>query len=97
MSDGTIDLPSDNKFDHECENYEVETFGRSWRVGAGTSKGKNENEVKEEIGGIYVVLTILSMQLGLDINDCVNYEYHKIVNRKGKMIDGVFVKESDLK
>lgn len=24
MSDGTVDLPRDNKFDHECENCELE-------------------------------------------------------------------------
>src|SRR5690554_4332585 len=60
------------------------------------AKNKNEEEVKEEIGGIYVVLTILSMQLGLDVRDCIKYEYNKIVNRKGKMINGVYVKEADL-
>ena len=60
------------------------------------AKNKPPENVKEEIGGIYVVLTILSMQLGLDVRDCINYEYQKIVNRNGKMINGVYVKEEDL-
>lgn len=60
------------------------------------AKNKNEEEIKEEIGGIYVVLTILSMQLGLEVRDCIKYEYDKIINRKGKMVNGVFVKEEDL-
>lgn len=60
------------------------------------AKGKSIDNVKEEIGGIYVVLTILSMQLNLDIRDCISYEYRKIINRKGKMINGIFVKEEDL-
>jgi|SRR5690625_1274722 len=60
------------------------------------AKNKSTDNLKEEIGGIYVVLTILSMQLGLDVRDCINYEYQKIVNRNGKMINGVFVKEEDL-
>ena len=60
------------------------------------AKNKSMDNLKEEIGGIYVVLTILSMQLGLDVRDCINYEYDKIINRKGKMINGVFVKEEDL-
>ena len=60
------------------------------------AKNKSLDNLKEEIGGIYVVLTILSMQLGLDIRECIKYEYQKIVNRNGKMINGVFVKEEDL-
>lgn len=60
------------------------------------AKNKPMCETMEEIGGIYVVLTILSMQLNLDVRECIEYEYSKIVNRKGRMINGVYVKESDL-
>lgn len=60
------------------------------------AKNKSMDNLKEEIGGIYVVLTILSMQLGLDVRDCIEFEYNKIMNRKGKMVNGVYVKESDL-
>ena len=60
------------------------------------AKNKSKQEIMEEIGGIYVVLTILSMQLNLDVRECIEYEYNKIVNRKGKMINGVYVKEADL-
>lgn len=51
----------------------------------------------DSIGDIYVVLTILSMQLGLDVEDCIDSAYDEIKDRKGKMINGVFVKEEDLK
>ena len=44
-----------------------------------------------------MVLTILSMQLDLDIEECIATAYEEIKDRKGKMIDGVFVKEEDLK
>lgn len=60
------------------------------------AKNKSVAEVMEEIGGIYVVLTILSMQLNLDVRDCIEYEYNKIMHRKGRMVNGVYVKESDL-
>src|SRR5690625_543130 len=60
------------------------------------AKNKSMDNLKEEIGGIYVVLTILSMQLGLDVRDCIKYEYYKIMNRTGKIVNGVYVKESDL-
>lgn len=62
----------------------------------GMAKGK-DNQVVDSIGDIYVVLTILSMQLGLSIEGCVQAAYEEIADRKGKMINGVFVKEADLK
>lgn len=62
----------------------------------GMAKGKSEM-VEDSIGDMYVVLTILSMQLGLNIGKCIQLAYNEIKDRKGKMIDGVFVKEEDLK
>lgn len=62
----------------------------------GMAKG-NGSKITDAIGDIYVVLTILSMQLGLNISDCVQFAYNEIKERKGRMINGVFVKESDLK
>ncbi|MDO5061875.1 MAG: MazG-like family protein [Peptostreptococcaceae bacterium] len=53
--------------------------------------------VYDAIGDVYVVLTILAMQLGLEIEDCVYTAYKEIKDRRGKMVDGVFVKEEDLK
>lgn len=62
----------------------------------GMAKG-NKELVIDSIGDMFVVMTILSMQMGLDINDCIAAAYDEIKDRKGKMINGVFVKESDLK
>lgn len=62
----------------------------------GMAKNKPE-QVEDSIGDMYVVMTILSLQLGLDIEDCVMKAYSEIKDRKGKMINGVFIKESDLK
>ena len=58
---------------------------------------RNDIDAAEvEIGDGVVTLTILAMQLGLDINDCTNAAYQKIMNRNGKMVNGVYVKEEDL-
>jgi NTP pyrophosphatase (non-canonical NTP hydrolase) len=56
----------------------------------------NKGLVIDSIGDMFVVLTILSKQLGVCIEDCVAAAYDEIKDRKGKMINGVFVKESDL-
>lgn len=61
----------------------------------GINKERQE-QIIDSIGDIYVVLTILSMQLGLSIEDCINLAYTEIKDRKGRMVGGVFVKESDL-
>ncbi len=53
--------------------------------------------VIDSIGDMYVVLTILSKQLGVDINRCVEVAYSEIKDRKGEMINGVFVKQEDIK
>lgn len=34
--------------------------------------------------------------LGLDIGHCISGAYAEIKNRKGEMVNGVFVKEADL-
>ncbi|MBP2015725.1 MazG nucleotide pyrophosphohydrolase domain-containing protein [Anaerococcus degeneri] len=54
------------------------------------------DQVKDSIGDIYVVLTALSMQLGYSIEDCIEEAYEEIKDRKGRMVNGIFVKESDL-
>lgn len=61
----------------------------------GMAKG-NQEQIIDSIGDIYVVLTVLSLQLGLDIEACIEQAYNEIKDRKGQMIDGVFVKEADL-
>ena len=54
------------------------------------------NSPVDDIGDCMVVLTIIAEQSGLTIEECLTHAYSDIKDRKGKMIDGVFVKESDL-
>lgn len=57
----------------------------------------NRDALIDSIGDIYVVITILSKQLGLTVEECVSAAYSEIKNRTGSTINGVFVKSSDLK
>jgi len=54
----------------------------------------NPTEIEDGIGDCVVVLTILAAQNGLTIEDCIMTAYHEIKDRKGRMVDGVFVKEA---
>lgn len=51
-------------------------------------------KIKDAIGDMYVVLTILAAQKDMMIEDCIASAYDEIKDRKGKMVDGIFVKEA---
>lgn len=50
----------------------------------------------DSVGDILVVLTIYCQQRGLPIQNCLEVAYEQISDRKGKLVNGVFVKEADL-
>lgn len=52
--------------------------------------------LKDAIGDTLVTIIVLAHQLDLDVTECLNIAYKEIKNRKGKMINGTFVKEDDL-
>jgi NTP pyrophosphatase (non-canonical NTP hydrolase) len=49
--------------------------------------------IVDAIGDIQVVLGVICSQLFLSVDDCREAAWEEIKYRKGKMIDGVFVKE----
>lgn len=51
---------------------------------------------KDGVGDTLVVLLQVCRLAGLDLGECLHLAYEEIKDRKGKMIDGVFVKEEDL-
>lgn len=55
-------------------------------------KGK---DVADDIGDMIVVLINIAERNNLSLTECVSHAYNDIKDRKGKMIDGIFVKEGD--
>ena len=53
----------------------------------------NIDDIKDAIGDTQVVLAVICCQLGIDIDECRELAWNEIKDRKGRMIDGVFVKE----
>ena len=51
-------------------------------------------EIKDGIGDMVVVLTNLAELSGLTIEECIESAYDTIAKRKGKMINGTFVKNN---
>lgn len=58
----------------------------------GIAKGKRD-VVVDSIGDMVVVLIILALQNGVTLEECVQSAYNEIKDRKGRMVDGFFVKE----
>lgn len=56
-------------------------------------KGQN---VADDIGDCMVVLINIAERHGISLSHCLKTAYNDIRDRKGKMVDGVFVKEADL-
>lgn len=52
--------------------------------------------LKDAIGDTLVTIIVLAHQLDLDVTECLGLAYEEIKSRKGKMVNGTFVKESDL-
>ena len=54
---------------------------------------KDKPEIKDAVGDMVVVLTNLAYLEGFTIEECIKSAYSEISNRKGKMVNGTFVKE----
>ena len=54
---------------------------------------EDQDNIQDAIGDIVVVLTNLSELSDTKIETCINDAYQVIANRKGKMMNGTFVKE----
>lgn len=54
----------------------------------------DQTEIVDAIGDCIVVLTIIAAQRGVHVEACIEQAYHEIKDRKGRMVDGVFVKEA---
>lgn len=62
-------------------------------LAAGVAR-KSELQVMDGIGDCVVVLTILAAQQGVLIEECVDQAWNEIKDRKGRMENGIFIKEA---
>ena len=57
---------------------------------------KDKEALMDGIGDTVVTLIILAQQHGWTLERCLQYAYDEINQRKGRTINGTFIKESDL-
>ncbi|MDW4439431.1 MazG-like family protein [Staphylococcus saprophyticus] len=70
-------------------------YEEAGEVGAALSRNKLD-DLKDGIGDTVVTLIILAQQHGMTLQECLQFAYDEIKGRKGKTINGTFIKESDL-
>ena len=56
----------------------------------------DKDALRDGIGDVVVTLIILAQQNDMDLYECLNCAYEEIKGRTGKMVNGVFIKQSDL-
>jgi uncharacterized protein YabN with tetrapyrrole methylase and pyrophosphatase domain len=52
------------------------------------------NDIRDDIGDIIVVLVNIAERRGVSIAECCEFAYNDIKDRKGRMVDGIFVKDA---
>lgn len=53
------------------------------------------NDVRDDLGDMLVVMINIMERNGVSMADCLEQAWGDIKDRKGKMVDGIFVKEGD--
>jgi NTP pyrophosphatase (non-canonical NTP hydrolase) len=56
-------------------------------------KGK---DISDDLGDMMVVMINIMERNNITMADCLTKAYNDIKDRKGRMVDGVFIKEQDL-
>ena len=60
---------------------------------AGALLKNKDQEIIDGLGDSFVTLIILCYQLGLEPKDCLQAAWEEIKNRKGKTVNGTFIRE----
>lgn len=53
----------------------------------------NQKELVDSIGDTFVTLILYAKMKNLDPLECLNYAYNEIKDRKGKTVNGTFIKD----
>lgn len=110
IGDIFVTLVIGNMLDRKFDIEELIKYAKDWivgdeiewekdilvaRLGSSISDIANYKYDDDDIEFTLTVIIYASQFYNLDFKDCVESAYNEIANRKGKMIDGTFVKEGD--
>ena len=52
-----------------------------------------QQDIRDDVGDIMVILINIVERAGITLDECLDVAYDDIKDRKGKMVDGIFVKD----
>ncbi len=71
----------------------LKTFEEMGELAEGILKD-DKDLIIDAIGDVMVTLTILARIKGINLDTCLHYAWHEIKNRKGKTVNGTFIKDT---
>lgn len=92
-----VKLISDFELSHENISKENVVLEASEYIGAVSNFVKRNLKCEGHIVYLITYLQRIAKDEGLKFEDCLSLAWNEIKDRKGKLIDGVWVKEEDLK
>jgi len=81
-------------YPENAKNQLLKSFEEMGELSSSLLKG-DQAGLKDAIGDVIVTLIILSSTQGTSITECLELAWNEIKDRKGKTINGTFIKESD--
>ena len=64
-------------------------------VGELADNVNKQKDIRDDVGDVLVTLILLTAQHDLTLDQCLETAYNDIRERKGIMLDGVFIKDTD--
>ena len=52
-----------------------------------------QQDIRDDVGDIMVILINIVERAGISLDECLDVAYDDIKDRKGKMVDGIFIKD----
>lgn len=71
----------------------VKLIEESGELAGSIARGR---DIRDDVGDMCVVLINIATRNGYTLEECMLVAYNDIKDRRGKMVDGVFIKEADL-
>ena len=53
-------------------------------------------DIQDDVGDVMVCLILVAKLAGTNLTNCLNVAYNDIKDRRGEMINGIFIKQADL-
>jgi NTP pyrophosphatase (non-canonical NTP hydrolase) len=94
LIEGSSDMTQIRKLREEVGELELD-ISHNYMAGQSPERYKIV-DLRDELGDCLVVLINIACRNNFSLYEALEYSFGKIKDRKGKMIDGVFVKEEDL-